>query len=377
VSAADGTVGATTKIVDHGPDARRFTLVILAEGYREPELPQFRTAAQAFADRLFRTQPFTEMWCALNVYQVEVASTDSGADDPATCGDGNPGAGTTAATFFDSTYCVNNTRRLLAGDDDLALATAKAQVPEVDAAVVIVNASEYGGAGGKVAWFSTHPDASLIGIHELGHSAFGLADEYADIHDTHVGAEPPEPNVTSITDRATTKWADLIKPTTNVPTKENPDDTCATEDNEPSPVPAGTVGLFEGGGRTRCGLYRPEHLCMMKQLDQPFCAVCRRAIKGRLRQHLPQASGPVSGAQFTGTLAASETRRWFTYGWPACWNVAWTVVPRSPVTPGPGLSWRVQVERASRERLTYWIRITNLTAAPLEVEARYEIFSRD
>lgn len=377
MSAADGTIVATTKVVDHGPDSRRWTMVILAEGYRQAELPKFRTDVRAFVDQLFRTAPFTEMWCALNIYQVEIASTDSGADDPAACGDGTVGTGTAAATFFDATFCFNNTRRLLVGDQALALATAQAQVPEVDATVVIVNDAQYGGAGGSVAWFSTAPSASLIGIHELGHSAFRLADEYADLNNTHAGGEPVEPNITTITDRATTKWADLIAATTPLPTKTNPDATCATEDNSASAFPAGTIGLFEGGGRTRCGVYRPEHVCMMKFLDRPFCAVCRRTIKNRLRPHMPAAAPPVRGVQFTGMLAASETRRWFTYDWPACWHVTWTVAPRTPVTPGPGVRWRVQVERASRERITYWISITNLTPNPLEIEARYEILAKD
>jgi hypothetical protein len=378
MSASDGHVVGTTKVVDHGSDARRWTMVILAEGYRDVELPKFRDDVRAFVEQLYNTPPFTEMWCAINIYRVDVASTDSGADDPATCGDGTAGTGTTAATFFDATFCFNNTRRLLVGDQTLALATAQAQVPEVDATVVIVNDAQYGGAGGSVAWFSTAPNASLIGIHELGHSAFRLADEYADVNDTHAGGERVEPNITTITDRATTKWADLIQATTPLPTKTNPDASCATEDNTASPFAAGTIGLFEGGGRTRCGVYRPEHLCMMKRLDQPFCAVCRRAIRARLRPHLPAAlAAPSRGVQFTGTLTASETRRWFTYDWPACWHVAWTVAPRSPVTPGPGVRWRVQVERATRERITYWLSITNLTSSPLEVEARYEILAKD
>jgi hypothetical protein len=377
MSAADGVVVGTTKIVDHGPDARRWTMVILAEGYRQAELPKFRSDARAFVDQLFRTPPYTEMWCAINVYQVEIASTDSGADDPVACGDGTVGSGKTAATYFDATYCFNNTRRLLVGDQALALATAQAQVPEVDATVVIVNDAQYGGAGGSVAWFSTDPSAALIGIHELGHSAFRLADEYADVNNTHAGGEPPEPNITTVTARATTKWADLIKATTPLPTRSNPDATCATEDNGPSPVAVGTVGLFEGGGRTRCGVFRPEHLCNMKRLDQPFCAVCKRAIRARLRPHLPQASGPTRGVQFTGTLAANETRRWFTYDWPACWHVVWTVAPRTPVTTVPAVQWRVQIERASRERLTYWIVVTNLTGSALEIEGRYEVFAKD
>jgi hypothetical protein len=56
--------------------------------------------------------------------------------------------------------------------------------------------------------------------------------------------------------------------------------------------------------------------------------------------------------------------------------VLWTVVPTSPVTPTAGVSWRVRVERASRERLTYWVSITNDTGVAVEVDARYEIVVR-
>jgi hypothetical protein len=83
------------------------------------------------------------------------------------------------------------------------------------------------------------------------------------------------------------------------------------------------------------------------------------------------------GTQFTGTVPAAATRRWFTYDWPACWHVVWTVATVNPVTPGPGLTWRVRAERPSRERLTYWIDITNLTAAPIDIEARYAIVAKD
>jgi hypothetical protein len=375
MSAADGAVLGRTKLVDHGPDARRWTLVILSEGYRAAEMGKFSADAAAFVDRLFGTPPFTDLWCAVNVYRVDVTSTDSGADDPAACGDGSAGSGVTAATFFDATYCTSATRRLLAGDQALALTTAQAQVPEVDATVVIVNSAQYGGAGGSVAFFSTHAAAAEIGIHELGHSAFGLADEYGDITNSWTGGEPPEPNVTSDTNRATTKWASLIAAATPLPTQSNPN--CATENNAASPVPAGTVGLFEGGGRAHCGLFRPEHQCRMRTLGQPFCAVCRAAIRRRLAPHLPAFSGPQVGTQFTGTVPAAATRRWFTYDWPACWHVVWTVATVNPVTPGPGLTWRVRAERPSRERLTYWIDITNLTAAPIDIEARYAIVAKD
>jgi hypothetical protein len=371
---ADGAVGATTKIVDHGPDSARWTLVILAEGFRAGEMDRFHLAAESFVTKLFETQPFRQMWCAINVHRVDVSSTDSGADEPAHCGDGTVGSGVVARTYFDATFCVANTGRLLAGSDSRALVTAQTAVPQVNATVVIVNSTRYGGAGGAVAWFSLAPAADEIGVHELCHAAFGLADEYGDTIATWTGGEPTEPNVTAITDRASTKWASKIAAGTPLPTQNNPG--CAAMNPAASPVPAGTVGLFAGGSRAFCGIYHAEHSCRMQTLGQPFCAVCRDAIIRRLAPHLPTFSGPTVGTQFHGSLGPRETKRWFTYNWPACWHVLWTAMPTSPVTPGPGLTWRVRVERSSRERITYWIAVTNETATPLEIDGRYEIVAR-
>jgi hypothetical protein len=79
------------------------------------------------------------------------------------------------------------------------------------------------------------------------------------------------------------------------------------------------------------------------------------------------------GVQFTGTIPANQTRRWFTFRWPAHWHVVWTVVPTSPRPGGPQIEWKVQVERASDEHITYWISITNLTPVQVSIEARYAV----
>jgi hypothetical protein len=236
---------------------------------------------------------------------------------------------------------------------------------------VIVNTATYGGAGGGAAFFSTHPDSSEIGLHELGHTFFALTDEYGDITDTYTGAEPVAPNATIDTNRATTKWHELIAAATPLPTMSNPD--CTKEDTRASPVAAGTVGLFEGANRAHCGAYRAERDCRMRTLGQGFCAVCRNAIVARLKGFLPAASGPTLGVQFTGTLPANATQRWFTYNWPACWHVIWNVVPVSSIPGAPEIGWRVQIERASRDRITYWIHVSNMTAHPVDIEARYAI----
>jgi hypothetical protein len=81
------------------------------------------------------------------------------------------------------------------------------------------------------------------------------------------------------------------------------------------------------------------------------------------------------GVQFTGTIPAGATRRWFTHSWPQAWHVVWYVVPTSPRVGGPQIEWSVAVERASSTHITYWITIKNLTSNPVNIEARYAVLN--
>jgi hypothetical protein len=76
---------ATVKIVDHGPDAARWNLVILGDGYRAAELTTYHDDVRNFLDRMFATAPYHELWCGINVHRIDVVSTESGADDPVDC----------------------------------------------------------------------------------------------------------------------------------------------------------------------------------------------------------------------------------------------------------------------------------------------------
>jgi IgA Peptidase M64 len=293
MTTADGTVFGATQILDNGPSGSRWNLVLLAEGYRQQELGQFASAAEVVRDSLLATAPFDELEAAINVFRVDIASTDSGADDPVACG----GPGTTAETFLDASFCGDGLiRRLLVVDLVTAMQVASDEVPAWHVALVIVNSWEFGGSGGipggRVAVFSLrHLNEA---VHEIGHAGFNLADEY-DFYvgcdsgekdrDRHPGGAPLEPNITANADRATLKWRDLVLPSTTTPTTENAN--CAQCDPQPSPVPAGTVGAFEGAGSFHCGLYRPEFDCRMRNFAQPFCAVCRRHIIQELQPYLP------------------------------------------------------------------------------------------
>jgi hypothetical protein len=79
-----------------------------------------------------------------------------------------------------------------------------------------------------------------------------------------------------------------------------------------------------------------------------------------------------TGVQFTGSLNANQTQRWFTFNWPAAWHVVWYIMTTTNQTV-PEVSWSVAVQRADATHVTYWITVTNLTATPVTFEGRYAI----
>jgi hypothetical protein len=306
MSTADGSVLGSTQISGSAPRNRAFNVVLLAEGFTAAQQSEFDNACTAFVNAFLGAPPFDELRSAINVFRVNVSSTDSGADDPAVDG----GAGSTARTYFDATFGANNIRRLLVCNPTTALQVAAAQVPEFSAVIVVVNSTIYGGSGGGVGTFSLASGATEIAIHEMGHTAFGLADEYPYYaggnetgHDHHPPNEPSEPNVTTVTDRNALKWRSAVASSTAIPTMSNPD--CSQVDNRPSPVPVGTVGLFEGAHYFHCGAYRPEYDCKMRALGVPFCRVCRDVISTRIR---PLATVPARTRTPIGVIARYPER---------------------------------------------------------------------
>lgn len=111
----------------------------------------------------------------------------------------------------------------------------------------------------------------------------------------------------------------------------------------------------------------------------PHARVLRAGTRNRGVWEIPVdgwMTQPQCGVQWNGNLAGNETRRWFTFNWPATWHVVWTVMPTTPRVGAPQVSWSVAVERASAEYVTYWITVNNLTPDPLAFEGRYCILSR-
>jgi hypothetical protein len=292
MGSGDGTVVGTTKVVDHGADKDRWNLVVLGDGFRAADQAAYEAAVTTLVNTLQTTAPYDGSWNRVNVHRVDVHSTDAGADNPLACGDGSApagGAATTVKTYFDSSFCNSGIRRLLVCDAGLAVTTANGQVSNWDAILVVVNSTEYGGSGGQVAVYSLAAAAIEIALHEMGHSAFGLADEYEYYagcssgeagHDQHAASEPSEPNVTIEKDRAKIKWRHLILPATAIPTTSNAD--CTKCDTQANPAAVGTIGIFEGAHYAHCGAFRPAFDCRMRTIGQPFCALCQEVIRKKL-----------------------------------------------------------------------------------------------
>lgn len=292
MTAADGGLVSTTKIVDHGPESARWDLVILGDGYQVGELDTYHQDVERFLAELRTTPPFDELYCAINVHRVDLWSVNSGADTPTVEGDCSSPS-TTPATFLDARFCTPFAgvpmERLLTVDSARALAIATEQVPLRNQVLVIVNSSKYGGAGGVIATCSTAPLSAKIAIHEIGHSAFGLADEYGGNGAGTPAGEPPQPNATRNTDRATNKWRDLVAASTPMPSAC--DSSCASSTCVPpaAPPPAGAVGTYEGAVYSDCNTYRPLPSCYMRDYG-PFCPVCSRVIRQTLAPFLPAES---------------------------------------------------------------------------------------
>ncbi len=308
----DGMVLGKAKILDNGPDDQRMNLVLVAEGFREDQQDFFETLCDEFVAALEAEPWYPAVGGAINVHRLNVASTEEGADDPVACGD-EAGDGTMAATFFDATFCSGGMiHRCLAADWWLVDSTIDDNFDTWWAGAVIVNTTKRGGCANYgfrlfATGLGTKPDTDEkwtdIALHEFGHAAFTLGDEYEyyegcdkveeDQYEWE-GVEPAHVNLTMVTTLAELEtvwggtkkiWRYLITPEVPVPTMENPD--CTKCDDRPNVLSSDyKIGLFEGGGTYHCTIYRPAYLCRMRKASQPFCAVCVQGIAVKLGTYI-------------------------------------------------------------------------------------------
>ncbi len=254
-----------TKIYDGGDPHTCVDLAFIAEGYKADEMGKFRDDVKKMADILFAEPPFSDYKNKFNIWAVEAISQDSGTDIP--------GEKIYVNTALNSSFYTFGTDRYLTTQDIKSVNDYAAAVPH-DNIVVLINSNRYGGGGVYNYYTGTtvgHPLSPKVFVHEFGHGFAGLADEYYSSSVAYdefypLNVEPWEPNITTMVN-FDLKWKKMIAKDTPIPTP--------AEDKYKN-----VTGLFEGGGYSAKGIYRPEMDCRMKSNGpKGYCSVCRNAIK--------------------------------------------------------------------------------------------------
>lgn len=252
-------------LLKSGNPDRCVDVAICAEGYTADEMELFYKDAQVACDALFDHEPFKSMKSRFNVVAVASPSLDSGVSVPRLGEWKQTAFGSHFSTFYSDRYLttlqVKSIHDVLAGID-------------YEHIIILANTDEYGGGGIYNSYTLTtahHPMFRPVVVHEFGHSFGGLADEYFYDNDVMTDTypldiEPWEQNITTQVN-FDSKWKDMLPKGTPNPTPVN--------QKEKYPV-----GVFEGGGYSAKGIYRPAYNCRMRTNENPeFCPVCQRALR--------------------------------------------------------------------------------------------------
>ena len=258
-------------LLQNGASDACIDIAILAEGYTSDEMELFYKDAQDACEAIFSHEPFKRLKHKFNVVAVESVSQDSGVSIPRK----NEWKNTAVSSHFDTFY----SDRYLTTRSVKAMHNWLAGIP-YEHIIILANTDTYGGGGIYNAYLLTtahHAMFKPVVVHEFGHSFGGLADEYAydeapsPLYPYEV--EPWEPNITTLVDFGS-KWKDLVPEGIPVPTPVETD---------PAKIYI-KVGVYEGAGYTKKGIYRPTTECRMKINEAPcFCPVCERALERLIR----------------------------------------------------------------------------------------------
>lgn len=261
-----------TKIHGKKDHHKAVDLAFIAEGYTSGEMDKFHADVKRLSGILLKTAPFNEYSEHINIWAVDAVSAEPGTDIP--------GENIYRKTALNSSYYTFDLARYLTTFDIKSVRDYAAVVP-YDNIIVLINSERYGGGGMYNYYSGTTSDHQLtpeVFVHEFGHGFGGLADEYYSSDVAYeefypLDVEPWEANITTLVN-FDSKWKDMISESTPIPTPTS------KEYEE-------TVGLFEGGGYSAKGIYRPQIDCRMKSNEaEGFCEVCQRALSDMIEYYI-------------------------------------------------------------------------------------------
>ena len=293
-------------VEQNGPPADKVDLLLMGDGYTAAEMEKWHRDARRLTDVLFAVEPFKSRRRDFNVWAVDVPADESGIS--------RPSDGVYRRNPLRSTYDAFGSERYVLTFDERRLREIAAAAP-YDFIEVVANDRKYGGGGIHNLYATVSADNEFtpyVFVHEFAHHFAGLADEYYTSSTAYEAAtgrpEPWEQNVTA--DPKGTRWKDLIRPGTELPTPWPKDEFEARQAETQARRRAiraakrpesemealfreekakstallaphnGKVGAFEGAMYESKGYYRPQADCIMFTRDDVgFCAVCRRSLE--------------------------------------------------------------------------------------------------
>lgn len=248
-----------------GASEDKLDILFIPDGYTKKEMNLFAEDCHKAMGYIMNAKPFNEFPDKINFRAVMAPSKESGTD--------YPHRKIFKKTILNSTYNTFGSERYLTTLSYHTVMDVAASAP-ADHIIILVNDADYGGGG----FYNFYTLASAHNVHtsfliqhEMGHGLAGLGDEYYDSEVAYNSfynsrVEPWEPNLTTLVDFSS-KWDSLLTPGTPVPTLVS-DDNCKS------------TGVFEGGGYSAKGIYRPACECTMKSVIYDYyCEACKAAVR--------------------------------------------------------------------------------------------------
>ena len=291
-------------LVNSGPPATCFDVVILGDGFTEADLSLFNTRALEIANALMTIPPFSTMAASINIHAVRVVSDESGITDCPTA--------TIRRTFFEMRGNFNGEgfpgfvgthvpERIYLAAEWIA------PREELEVFLMLVNCSIDGGCAfpdlqlACATMGTPMPKAANIAAHEMAHAVARVCEEYISCVDHDPMFVYPNQGTEQEKQADTISWKGLATAAEldgnnafrAVHVLGDPFDI----NNEPIvalPL-SGMLGLYWGcqdgdpdiAGPAECDpyqdprgalFYRPMARCKMRRSFLPFCRVCETKI---------------------------------------------------------------------------------------------------
>ena len=230
-----------------GDDKENFVIVIMADGYTKEQQDQFVQDATRKAQEMLTWSPYKDYSDRINIYALQVVSRESGI--------GTYGAEGNPDTYFHVQVYGKAAQFTNGGTDKAKALRDELEKNYLDAGAsvgtihILSNASgNFGASISPLFSFSqnrSNEDSNDSAMtHEVSHSIGRLKDEYGVIEG---------PNVSRNGGSDSVPWKKLLG--------------------------FHRIGITEAGA---ANVYAPAHTCMMRELGQPFCEVCKMELIRRL-----------------------------------------------------------------------------------------------